>query len=414
MISAFFYNTSIRLYQAAIHLAALFNKKASLWVRGRKGLLKRLDQAIHGEEHLIWVHAASLGEFEQGRPLMEALKKADPDCKILLTFFSPSGYEIRKNYEGADYIFYLPIDTPRNARKFVEIVEPEKVFFIKYEFWFNYIHYIHQKDIPLFFVSTIFRKNQHFFKSYGGWFRKQLKKISWFFVQNEVSLELLSSIGINNATICGDTRFDRVWSVTQARREFPEVAAFAGNNNVLLAGSTWPPDEELLIALLNAHPGAFRCIIAPHEIHPERMDAFAQRVNVSCVKYSERASKDLSQASVLFIDNIGILLHLYQYAHLAYIGGGFGKNIHNILEAATFGKPVVFGPNYHKFQEAKELLSLGGAFCIHNFTEMETIVMKLMNDSDFYQQSSQCCSDYVQNNLGGTERILTKVYNDYN
>jgi 3-deoxy-D-manno-octulosonic-acid transferase len=414
MISSLVYNVGVRLYQAAIFLAAPFNKKALQWVQGRRGLMGRIEEAVQGEDHLIWFHAASLGEFEQGRPLMEAFKKEDPDCKILLTFFSPSGYEVRKNYEGADYIFYLPIDSPRKARRFVEIVEPDRVFFIKYEFWFNFIHYLHQKDIPLYYVSAIFRPGQHFFKSYGGWFRKKLRKIRWFFVQNQESLDLLASIGIQNTTICGDTRFDRVWSAAQTRKEFPEVASFAGNHPVLLAGSTWPPDEALLIGLLNAHPGKFRCIIAPHEIHPERMDAFAQKVKVPCIKYSERAEKDVSQAGVLFIDNIGILLHLYQYAHVAYIGGGFGKNIHNILEAATFGKPIIFGPNYHKFNEAKDLLSLGGAFCIHDFQSFETIVQKLMDDTTFYHQSAETCSQYVQTNRGGTERILAKVLDETN
>ncbi len=414
MISELLYNTSIRLYQAAIYLVSPFNKKARQWVNGRKNWVQRLSEAVQGEDHLVWFHAASLGEFEQGRPLMEALKKEDSECKILLTFFSPSGYEIRKNYEGADFIFYLPSDTVRNARRFIEIAEPERVFFIKYEFWFNYIHYLNKKDIPLYYVSAIFRKNQHFFKPYGAWFRKQLKKVRWFFVQNESSLSLLKSIGIENASICGDTRFDRVWSVAQTRREFQDVAAFAGTHPVLLAGSTWPPDEELLISLLNKYPGKFRCIIAPHEIHPERIDGFIQRVGQVCVKYSERATKDFSQASVLFIDNIGILLHLYQYARIAYIGGGFGKNIHNILEAATFAKPVVFGPKYHKFQEAHDLLKSGGAFCIHNFNELDAVISKLLDNNEFYENSANSCKTYVEENLGGTQIILNKVFDDFN
>lgn len=410
MMTFLLYTLSLYLYRAAILLASPFNKKAQQWTRGRKGLFKRLKEALHDESHLIWFHAASLGEFEQGRPLMEAIKQRHPEYKILLTFFSPSGYEVRKNYSGADYIFYLPLDTPRNARKFVEIAHPEMVFFIKYEFWFNTIHYLNQKEIPLYYVSAIFRSNQHFFKHYGGWFRKQLKKINWFFVQNESSAALLKSIGIARVSICGDTRFDRVWSVAQDRRAFPEVASFAEGQPVLLAGSTWPPDEELLIQLLNDHPGKFRCIIAPHEIDHQRMDAFAQKVNATCIKYSEIQTKDPASASVLFIDNIGILLHLYQYAHIAYIGGGFGKNIHNILEAATFAKPVVFGPNYHKFQEAKDLLALGGAFCVHDYAETNTIIMKLMDDSGFYRNSAETCSRYVQQNLGGTDHILSKVF----
>lgn len=414
MISSMLYNFSIYLYRIAILLVSPFNLKARQWISGRKDLLSRLREAVHGEDNLIWFHAASLGEFEQGRPLMEALKKSHPEYKILLTFFSPSGYEIRKNYEGADFIFYLPIDTPLNARKFVEITEPVMAFFIKYEFWFNYIHYLNQKDIPLYYVSAIFRKDQHFFKPYGRWFQKQLRKVTWFFVQNEKSAALLRDINIENVSICGDTRFDRVWSVAQTRREFPQVAAFAGNLPVLLAGSTWPPDEELLIRLINENPGRFRCIIAPHEIDHQRINAFAARLSVPCIRYSELNGQDLSAFQVMFIDNIGILLHLYQYAHIAYIGGGFGKNIHNILEAATFGKPVIFGPNYHKFQEAKDLLAMGGAFCVHNYEETETIVKKFLEDERFYLASSRICNQYIQQNLGGTVHILSKVLKDLN
>jgi 3-deoxy-D-manno-octulosonic-acid transferase len=410
MISSLLYNLSIRLYLISIYLASPFNRKAMAWVKGRRGLFRRLNEQLEGEDHIIWFHAASLGEFEQGRPLMEAIRKQNPGYKILLTFFSPSGYEIRKNYEGADYIYYLPADTPANARRFLEIVEPEKVFFIKYEFWFNYIHNIARKEIPLYYVSAIFREKQHFFKSYGIWFRRQLKKVTWFFVQNSGSATLLESIGIRNVSICGDTRFDRVWDVSLTRRDFPEVAEFAEGRRVLLAGSSWPPDEELLISYINSHAGKYKYIIAPHEIHPARIDAFIQRVKVDCLKYSQREGANLGKAEVLFIDNIGILLHLYQYAHIACIGGGFGKNIHNILEAATFGKPVVFGPNHRKFREAADLLALEGAHCVHNYSEFESIVDRLFGDEAYYTQCSEACSNYVMQNKGGTALILKKVF----
>lgn len=409
---AFLYNLSVHLYLLAVYIAALFNRKAQQWIRGRKNLLSQIKKVLHPDDRIIWFHAASLGEFEQGRPVIEEIRKKSPEYKILLTFFSPSGYEIRKNYEGADYVFYLPIDTRRNARLFVEIVEPEIVFFIKYEFWFNYIRFITKKEIPLYYFSVIFRKNQHFFKFYGGWFRRKLRKISWFFVQTEDSIKLLSSIGINQASISGDTRFDRVWSVAQIRKAFPLIATFANNKPVVLAGSTWPPDEELLLEMINQHQGEFRCIIAPHEIHHDRIDAFAARLKVKSIKYSQLQEVKTDDAEVLFIDNIGILLHLYQYSKVAYIGGGFGKNIHNILEAATFGKPVVFGPNFHKFQEAKDLIELHGAFCIHNFTEFEQKILYLLNDEALYKKSSATCTDYVNSHRGGTQIILEKVFTD--
>ena len=404
------YNFSIRLYRLAILIAYPFNAKARLWVKGRKGIFKRLREVMNPDDRIIWFHVASLGEFEQGRPLMEALHKNSPEYKILLTFFSPSGYEVRKNHEGADFVFYLPLDTPRNARRFVEIVEPEVAFFVKYEFWFNYIHHLHRKEIPQYFVSAIFRKSQHFFKFYGAWFRRQLRKPTWFFVQNETSENLLKGIGITNVTICGDTRFDRVWSVAQNRRSFPEVAQFIKGKKVLLAGSTWPPDEDLLERLLNRHPGEFKVIVAPHEIHPDRMDALSSRLKVPTVKYSQLSELKNSEADLLFIDNIGMLLHLYQYADVAYIGGGFGKCIHNILEAATFGKPVVFGPKYHKFQEAKDLIALGGAVSVNRFEEYEATILHLLSDPTSWGRASTACSEYVAGNRGGTEIILERAF----
>lgn len=406
------YNISIRLYLLAIYIAAAFNSKARLWIKGRRNILKKIGESINIEDRIIWFHAASLGEFEQGRPVIEEIKKRQPEYKILLTFFSPSGYEIRKNYEGADYIFYLPMDTPRNAWNFVRIVEPEIVFFIKYEFWFNYIRFLGMNDIPVYFISVIFRRNQHFFKRWGFWFRKRLKNITWFFVQNKGSFELLDSIDIQNKSLSSDTRIDRVWAVSQMRKPFPLVETFAQSQPVLLTGSSWPPDEDLLIKFINQNPGRYRYIIAPHEIHPERIDDFAGKVNAKCLKYSEANEENIEKAEVLFIDSIGILLHLYQYSKAAYIGGGFGKNIHNILEAATFGKPVLFGPNYHKFQEAHDLLELGGAFCIHDFEEFSRKATELLNDESTYRKASDICSSYVERKRGATEQILKKVFEE--
>lgn len=411
MVAPLLYNLSIRLYGLAIWLVAPFCLKARQFRDGRRQWTSKLAAQLPRGEEILWFHAASLGEFEQGRPLIEAIRQQYPSYKILLTFFSPSGYEIRKNYAGADLICYLPLDTPGNARRFVETVRPAMVFFIKYEFWFNYLRQLHQHNIPLYYVSAIFRSDQHFFSAWGGWFRKQLQGVRWFFVQNERSQQLLASIGYTHASVCGDTRFDRVWAVARERKAFPEVAAFAEGHRVLLAGSTWPPDEDMLIRLLNEHPGEFRCIVAPHQIEPARIDAFIQRVQARCIRYSELSSADPATADVLIIDNIGILLHLYQYAHAAYIGGGFGKNIHNILEAATFGKPVVFGPNFHKFQEAHELLALGGAFCVHNPAEFEEILLTLFRDDAFCSNASAICTGYVRQNLGGTDHILNHIFN---
>ena len=412
MIASLIYNLSIRLYGAGISIASLFTLKARQFLRGRRNWQQRLADSLPGDAPLIWFHAASLGEFEQGRPLIESIRTSHPQYKILLSFFSPSGYEIRKNYAGADYICYLPLDTAANARRFIETARPSMVFFIKYEFWFNYLRQIRQHNIPLYYVSAIFRSNQHFFQPWGGWFRKQLQNVNWFFVQNKNSLKLLSSLGLQNASVCGDTRFDRVWSVAQERKAFPQVAAFAEGQRVLLAGSTWPADEELLLAVLRHHPKEFRCIIAPHEIDSQRIDDFIRKAPVKCIRYSRLSDEETISADVLIIDNIGILLHLYQYAHAAYIGGGFGKNIHNILEAATFGKPVVFGPNYRKFQEAHELLALRGAFCVHRIEEAEEILLRLFRDDAFHKAASQVCSAYVQQNLGGTKHILHHVFHD--
>lgn len=407
---SFFYNIAIYLYTFAIKIASLFNKKAKLWVNGRKNLFLNINSKINQKERIIWFHASSLGEFEQGRPVMEKIKKTFPHYKILLTFFSPSGYEIRKNYEGADYIFYLPSDTKKNANLFVNIVKPEMVFFIKYEFWYNYIDCLKKSNIPVYFFSVIFRKEQHFFKWYGGWFRKKLQKINWLFVQNNISLELLKNICITDASICGDTRFDRVFEVTQNRKEFPLIEQFCDKHKVILAGSSWPADEDILIEYINSSPPEIKFIIAPHEVHKEHIESIIQKLNTPFLKYSEISETAIIGKKLLIIDCIGILLHLYQYTSFAYIGGGFGKSIHNILEAATFGKPVVFGPNFRKFQEAVDLIEIGGAFAIKDYSDFKCIANRLMTDSYFLETSSNKCSDYVKNNIGATDIILNKIF----
>jgi len=404
-----FYNLAIALYVTVIHIAAFFNPKARLWVNGRKNIFKKIEQALNGNTHpLIWVHCASLGEFEQGRPVMEAIREQHPDTLIFLTFFSPSGYEIRKDYPGADYIFYLPADLFFNARRFLKLVRPKLVVIVKYEFWFNYLRLLRKQQIPTLIISAIFRPSQHFFRWYGGWFRRKLKGITHFFVQNEESAHLLHSIGIAQVTISGDTRFDRVAAIAAKCKSFPLVEQFKGDNRLFLAGSSWPVDETLIASLYKTNPG-FKIVLAPHEVHEEHIRNIEQLFDGHTLRYSQATSENISQADVLIIDSIGILSNLYQYAYLAYIGGAFGKGLHNILEAATFGKPVIFGPNYNKFREAVDLINRGGAFCIHNADELINISAQLSEDQSVYNQASIHCSNYVTAMRGATSLILQEI-----
>lgn len=400
------YNISILVYQLIIKAASLFNSKAKLWLEGRKDIFKKLDAKISDASSgnpVVWFHCASLGEFEQGRPLIEKYKQLHPGTKILLTFFSPSGYEIRKNYPGADFIFYLSADTPSNARRFIEIVKPEAVYFVKYEFWFNYLHELKKKNVPVYLVSGIFRQEQHFFKFYGGWFRKQLGSFSHFYLQNEHSVALLNSIGYKNTTLTGDTRFDRVWEIAKNARAFPLVEKFKGNDAVLIAGSTWREDEKIISAVM---PEGFKLIIAPHETDEKHIEEICRQFSgFSTLRYSKADERNISSAQVLIIDNIGMLSSLYRYAEIAFIGGGFGKGIHNILEAATFGLPVIFGPNYEKFSEAKELIKLGGAFSIADKNEFEKIIL-LLKDQQVLKTASHISRYYVESRTGATGKIL--------
>ncbi|MBI9036986.1 MAG: 3-deoxy-D-manno-octulosonic acid transferase [Bacteroidales bacterium] len=360
---------------------------------------------------MAWFHTASLGEFEQGRPLIEGFRKKYPNFKIFLTFFSPSGYEIRKNYSVADYIFYLPLDTPKNAKKFVEIVDPQIVFFVKYEFWYNFLRVLKSKGKTVFIVSGIFRKEQHFFKWYGSWFRKILKLITFFFVQNQESKELLNKIGIENVEISGDTRFDRVFEISQNKKSFPLIETFKHNSDIFLGGSTWPADEELIYSLINKKTENLKFIIAPHEVHKERIKLLKEKFLKDVLLFSDVLSgqvekEEIKNSKILIIDSIGILSHLYHYSKFAYIGGGFGVGIHNILEAVTFGKPVFFGPNYKKFQEANDLINLGVAFCVHNDSELIENVKAFSANIEKYNKCSKSCSNYILDKKGATEIIL--------
>jgi len=401
------YNTGIRAYTMAIKTSSLFNDKAKLWVNGRKNIFAKLQEGFKNETNkIIWVHAASLGEFEQGRPLIEKLKQKYPEKKILLTFFSPSGYEIRKNYDKADYIFYLPADTPANAKKFIEIVKPETVYFIKYEFWRNYLHELYKKNIPTFLVSGIFRKEQVFFKQSGKSYRKVLDYFTHFFVQNQTSLDLLKSIDITNVTISGDTRFDRVIDIAKQTIELKKVEEFCDNKQIIIAGSSWQADEEFLAKYINSTKFDIKLIIAPHEIKEQNITRITKLLNKKVLLYSDIENVNPSNFDVLIINNIGLLSSLYKYGSIAYIGGGFGVGIHNILEAATFGKPIIFGPKYQKFKEAVDLIKLKGAFSIGDYQEMEKHFDKLLSDKEYLLETSEIAENFVKNNAGAVDLII--------
>jgi len=371
-------------------------------VLGRKNLLRKVENEILKNIPIIWFHCASLGEFEQGRPIIESIKKRYPNYKILLTFFSPSGYELCKNYAYADYIYYLPIDTKSNARKWLDIINPKAVFFIKYEFWHNFINEIHQRNIPLFSVSSIFRKNQIFFKSYGDFNRDILSRFTHFFVQDKESQLLLEGIDIKKTTITGDTRFDRVNTIRQQTNTFAVVDAFKNGEKVFVIGSCWPEDMEVLAAFINQNEENIKFIIAPHEIYEMAVKRIENQIDKKTIRFSEATIENAKNSNVLIIDNMGMLSSLYQYGEYAYVGGAFGKGLHNILEAATFGLPVFFGnKNYSKFKEARDLIQLGGAYCVSDYHDL---TQKFTNMN--LNIASTTAESYVQNNTGATKKIL--------
>lgn len=400
------YDLAIRLYYLTILLVSPFNKKARLWIRGRKGLIKKIESTIDPALPLIWFHCSSLGEFEQGRPLIESIHKRDPGRNILLTFYSPSGYEIRKDYPGADFVFYLPLDTRRNARRFFSLLNIEKAYFIKYEFWYYLLTRLKAQNIPAYLVSGIFRKEQVFFRPWGKWFRKILVCFDHLFVQQQSSLDLLERIGIQNVSLAGDTRFDRVHAIVHGIKKDPRFIAFTGSTPTIIAGSTWPQDEELLVRYINRTDRPIKWIIAPHEIHESGINRLTGQLNKKCQRYTSLTDSDLPQTIVIIIDTIGILSSLYQYGKVAYIGGGFGKGIHNTLEAATFGLPVIFGPKYKKFQEAFELVATEAAFPVHDYAAFKSVLSNLLDDPLFLKTSGESARKVVLNNLGATEQIL--------
>lgn len=414
------YNFSIHVYSFIISVLAPFNSKAKLWVDGRKNIFERLGSdslsnpfTERSRGTLAWFHCASLGEFEQGRPVIEAFRAKYPAYKILVTFFSPSGYEIRKNYAGANYIFYLPADTPANARKFIEIVKPSIAFFVKYEFWRNYLTELEKKQIPVVSFSAIFRPNQLFFKPYGGFYRAVLKKFEHILVQNQESFDLLKSVDIQSITLAGDTRFDRVKQIVDAKKDISIAEQFKANRQVFMVGSAWQTDMEVLIPLMNSlkNDSNLAFVIAPHEIHREEINAWQKQMELKSICFSEvKPDTKLTDYQVLIIDNIGMLSSLYQYADFAFIGGSFGKGLHNILEAATFGMPIFFGNKaYHKFQEAVDLVKQGGAFAVSSTNDLGEIVKDLRSNEAKKKETDKISQNYVLQNIGATEKVMSVV-----
>lgn len=418
----FLYNIAVYVAGFCIKIIAIFNKKITLFVNGRTDFFTKLKDSFDANDKIIWFHCASLGEFEQGRPIIENVKKQTENSKshlynfkILVTFFSPSGYEIRKNYDAADFVTYLPLDTKRNVKKFVKIVNPKMAIFVKYEFWPNLLRELKKKRIKTILVSGVFRENQSFFKGYGGWMRKSLNTFEHFFVQNEISVKLLNKIGFDNIIHSGDTRFDRVYEITQQEIKLDFAEQFVGNKTTLVAGSTWPKDEALIVEYINNQSedsrfhGNDRYIIAPHNINPQNIEKLKQSIYKKVVLYSEKEGEDLSQFEVLIIDTIGILTQIYNYGDIAYVGGGFGVGIHNILEPTTFGIPVIIGPNYHKFSEATDLINLRACISIENYTEFEETLNLLFTDSELRKSKGIIAKDYIINNIGSTEKIMNYI-----
>lgn len=402
------YNIGICLFNALAHLAALFNSRASLWVNGRKNWEVKIADKIKPGDRVIWFHCASLGEFEQGRPVIERIKKDFSQFKVLITFFSPSGYEVRKNYTYADCISYLPADSTLNASKFINLVKPEIVIFVKYEFWNNYISKIYSENIPLYLISGIFRPGQHFFKWYGSFFRKILEKFELIYVQDQQSLQLLRGIGIEKVRVAGDTRFDRVVQIASTARKISILEQFRGDEKLFLAGSSWKQDEEIIAEYINRFPSAMKWVFAPHEIDDSNIVRLEKLLKVKYTRYS-KFDETSADSRVLIIDNIGMLSSAYGYAYIAAIGGGFGKGIHNVLEPACWGIPVVFGPRYENFKEAVDLVKDGSARSFNTFNEFRGILDLWLSDEKIYTNSASLASDYVKENTGATEIIIQEI-----
>ena len=412
------YNIAMYFVQLGIAIAAIFDHKVRVLWRGQRAAFKTLKQKVDPNAKYVWVHAASLGEFEQGRPIIERIRLQHPEYKILLTFFSPSGYQVRKNYEGADIITYLPIDTVTNARRFLRTIRPVMAFFIKYEFWYNYLHILKHRGVPTYSVSSIFRPDQIFFRWYGRAYSRVLKCFTKFFVQNEESRQLLAKIGIKETEIVGDTRFDRVMTIKSLAKQLPLVEAFVKDAlQVFVAGSSWPPDEDIFIPYFNEHR-EWKLIIAPHVIGEDHLQQIISKLSSPVggdrggrrvVRFTQTTREEAAQADTLIIDCFGLLSSIYNYGDVAYIGGGFGVGIHNTLEAAVWDMPVIFGPNNKKFQEAQGLKACGGGFEINNYDEFAALMQRFTSDEAFLKQSGSQAGHFVKDQAGATDKVLASV-----
>jgi len=403
----FLYSLLIQLLRFAYWFASIFNLKAELFRAGRREIFRNMEASFSKNKRpLLWIHCASLGEFEQGRPVIEQFKREFPNYKILLTFFSPSGYEVRKNYDKADYVFYLPWDTKKNAERFVSLAKPALVIFIKYEFWYHYTAEIKRQNIPLLSVSSIFRESQLFFKSYGSFYRKMLGNFSYFFVQNDESVKLLKSINITNCVRAGDTRFDRVNEMVKRGEQIPVVEKFKGDGKVMVIGSCWQEDFDVLLPFINENAYHLKFIIAPHEITESFLSTIENAIHGECVRYSKAQQRNVEECQVMIIDNIGMLGKLYRYGEFAFVGGAFGKGLHNILEAACYGIPILFGnKNYQKFQEAVDLINRGGAFDIGDYRDLKS-KYEIINTPQTFLLACEVTRQYVEENLGATEKVI--------
>lgn len=402
------YNIVIYIYLIGVVIASLFSKKVRNMWRGERQAIGIIKEKMDPNAQYVWFHAASLGEFEQGRPLMEQLKREHPEYKILLTFFSPSGYEVRKNYEGADIITYLPLDTIMNARRFLRTIRPVMAFFIKYEFWYNYLHILKYRKVPVYSVSSIFRPEQVFFKWYGRNYGRVLHCFTHFFVQNEISQQLLAKIGINEVTVVGDTRFDRVLQIKEAAKQLPVVEAFTDGHRTFVAGSSWQPDEEIFIPWFNAHKD-WKLIIAPHVIGEDHLQQILSKIEGKAVRYTQASAEEVRDAQVLIIDCFGLLSSIYHYGEVAYVGGGFGVGIHNLPEAAVWGVPVIFGPNNQRFQEAQQLKACGGGLEIDGAADFQRIMDRFDANPQQVEADGKKAGDYVKGKAGATDKVLHSV-----
>ncbi len=402
------YNFGIFCYKHLVASVSHRNPKAGKLTKGQKEIFPYLEKTLDKNGGYIWIHASSLGEFEQGRPLIETIRRTYPERKILLTFFSPSGYEVRKNYNQVDAVCYLPFDLPGNVRRFLDLVKPQSAIFIKYEFWANYLTELKKRNIPTYIISAIFRPKQIFFRFYGGYFRKMLHCFTRLYVQDENSRKLLDSIGVRNVSVVGDTRFDRVVEISNSADPNPLLERFVGEKFVWVGGSTWPKDEEIILDYFNRHPEQ-KLILAPHEIHEEHLQSIIARLKRPYLRYTQATEANVADADCLIIDCFGLLSSLYRYGKLAYIGGGFGVGIHNIAEAAVYSIPVIFGPNYHRFKEAINLIDNGGAFPIHDAASFESTIENFISNREALAQAGKSAGDYIKSHSGATAVIFKEI-----